>query len=42
VILAAMVADGTSTIENVEIVNRGYEDIENRLISLGASIKRQD
>lgn len=42
VILAAMVAEGTSTIENVEIVGRGYEDIQNRLTSLGASIKRED
>jgi UDP-N-acetylglucosamine 1-carboxyvinyltransferase len=42
VILAAMVAEGTSTIENVEVVNRGYEDIQNRLTSLGASIKRED
>ncbi|MDP1760039.1 MAG: UDP-N-acetylglucosamine 1-carboxyvinyltransferase, partial [Candidatus Woesebacteria bacterium] len=41
VILAAMVAEGTSTIENVEVVNRGYEDIENRLKSLGASITKQ-
>lgn len=42
VLLAAMVAEGTSTIENVEVVNRGYENIENRLISLGASIKREN
>ena len=42
VILAAMVAEGTSTIENIEVVGRGYEDIENRLTSLGASIKRED
>lgn len=40
VILAALVAQGTSTIENVEVVDRGYQDIENRLRSLGASIKR--
>ncbi len=41
VILAALVAEGTSTIENVEVVDRGYEDIENRLKSLGASITKQ-
>ena len=40
VILAAMVAQGTSTVENIETVERGYEDIENRLRKLGASIKR--
>lgn len=42
VILAAMIADGVSTIENVEIVDRGYENIENRLRLLGASIKKVD
>lgn len=41
VILAALIAEGTSVIENVEIVDRGYENIENRLKSLGASIKKQ-
>ncbi|WKZ25938.1 MAG: UDP-N-acetylglucosamine 1-carboxyvinyltransferase [bacterium] len=41
VILAALVAEGTSTIENVEVVDRGYQDIENRLKNLGASIVKQ-
>jgi len=41
IILAAMIAEGVSTIENVEIVDRGYENIENRLRSIGASIKKQ-
>lgn len=40
VILAAMVAEGESIIENVEVVDRGYQDIENRLKGLGASIKK--
>ena len=40
VILAALIAEGESTIENVEVVDRGYQDIENRLRSLGASIKK--
>lgn len=40
VILAALVAEGESTVENVEVVDRGYEDIENRLKALGASIKK--
>lgn len=40
VILAALIAEGESTIENVEVVDRGYQDIENRLKSLGASIKK--
>jgi len=40
VILAALIAEGESTIENVEVVDRGYQDIENRLKNLGASIKK--
>lgn len=40
VILAAMIAEGVSTIENVEIVDRGYQDIENRFKDLGASIEK--
>ncbi len=38
VILAALVADGRSEIENVEVVERGYEKIDERLRSLGAEI----
>jgi UDP-N-acetylglucosamine 1-carboxyvinyltransferase len=38
VILAALVADGRSEIENVEVVARGYEKIDERLRSLGAEI----
>ena len=41
-LLAAMSAKGTSIIDNVEQIDRGYEDIENRLNALGASITRQD
>ncbi len=40
VILAAMVAKGTSEINNIEAVERGYENIEGRLRELGADIKR--
>lgn len=40
VILAALVADGESTIDNIEMVERGYENIEERLRLLGAEIKR--
>ncbi len=41
-LLAAMSAKGTSIIDNVEQIDRGYEDIEARLNALGASITRQD
>ena len=42
VILAALTANGRSEVENIEAVNRGYENIENRFRSLGAEIKRVD
>jgi UDP-N-acetylglucosamine 1-carboxyvinyltransferase len=38
VILAALTANGRSEIENVEVVARGYERIDERLRSLGAEI----
>lgn len=38
VILAALTANGKSEIENVEVVARGYEKIDERLRSLGAEI----
>lgn len=41
VILAALVAEGESVIENVEVVDRGYQNIEERLKKLGASIVKQ-
>lgn len=40
-LLAAMSAKGTSTIENIEQIDRGYEDIDKRLNALGAHITRQ-
>jgi UDP-N-acetylglucosamine 1-carboxyvinyltransferase len=42
VILAALVAEGRSEIENVEVVARGYERIDERLRSLGAEITAKD
>ena len=39
-LLAAMSAKGTSTIDNIEQIDRGYEDIEGRLNALGAHIER--
>ena len=40
-LLAAMSARGTSIIDNIEQIDRGYEDIENRLNALGACISRE-
>lgn len=39
-LIAAMSANGTSRIDNIAQIDRGYEDIENRLNLLGAQIKR--
>lgn len=39
-LIAAMSAEGTSQIDNVEQIDRGYERIEQRLNQLGARIKR--
>ena len=40
-LLAAMSAKGTSEIENIEQIDRGYEDIDIRLNALGAHILRK-
>lgn len=40
VVLAALAAKGTSTIYGVEKLDRGYEKFEQRLMQLGADIKR--
>lgn len=40
-LIAAMSAQGTSIIENIEQIDRGYEAIDERLNALGAHITRQ-
>ena len=40
-LIAAMSADGVSTISNIEQIDRGYERIEERLRALGAHIERE-
>lgn len=40
VLLAGLAATGTTIIENAEMIDRGYEIIEDRLSALGAKIKR--
>ena len=39
-LIAAMSADGTSRIDNIGQIDRGYQNIENRLNELGAKITR--
>ena len=41
-LIAALGAHGTSRIDNLRQIDRGYEDIELRLNSLGAHIRRED
>ena len=41
-LIAAMSAEGTSTIQNIEQIDRGYRDIDKRLNDLGARITRLD
>ncbi|MGB5459804.1 MAG: UDP-N-acetylglucosamine 1-carboxyvinyltransferase, partial [Eudoraea sp.] len=39
-LIAALCAKGTSIIHNIEQIDRGYEDIDNRLRAIGAKIER--
>lgn len=39
-LIAALSAQGKSTIHNIEQIDRGYQNIDQRLIKLGADIKR--
>ncbi len=40
-LIAALSAPGKSTINNIEQIDRGYEDLDSRLQALGASIRRK-
>ncbi len=40
-LMAAAIANGTSTIDNIYHIDRGYEHIEERLSKLGLNIKRE-
>lgn len=39
-VVAGLIADGITEIENVKYIDRGYDSIENKLLYLGAKIKR--
>ena len=41
-LIAAMSAEGVSTIQNIDQIDRGYKDIDGRLNALGAKITRID
>jgi UDP-N-acetylglucosamine 1-carboxyvinyltransferase len=40
VVIAALIGEGKFTINNVHLIDRGYEELEERLAKLGANIKR--
>jgi UDP-N-acetylglucosamine 1-carboxyvinyltransferase len=39
-LIAALSANGVSTIHNIDQIDRGYEKIDERLTAMGAKIKR--
>ena len=39
-IVAGLIADGTTTISNIKFIDRGYERIDEKLRALGADIER--
>ena len=41
-VVAALMADGNSTIENLHHIDRGYENFENKLRLLGGKIERKN
>jgi UDP-N-acetylglucosamine 1-carboxyvinyltransferase len=41
-LIAALCAEGTSTIGNIRQIDRGYERIDERLQGLGAAIERTE
>jgi UDP-N-acetylglucosamine 1-carboxyvinyltransferase len=41
-LLAALCAEGQSTIHNIQQIERGYERIDERLRALGAELERLD
>jgi len=41
-LIAAMSAEGTSKIDHIDQIDRGYEDIEDRLNAIGAHITREE
>jgi UDP-N-acetylglucosamine enolpyruvyl transferase len=40
-LIAGLIAKGTTIIENVEQIDRGYENLDKRLQKIGAFIKRE-
>lgn len=41
-VVAGLCAEGTTTVDNIQFIDRGYESLEKKLTYLGAKIKRID
>ena len=41
-ILAGLIADGETTIDRIYHLNRGYESLEEKLLNIGAKVRRID
>lgn len=41
-VIAGLMAEGETEIENVHYIDRGYENLEAKLIGLGANVRRED
>jgi UDP-N-acetylglucosamine 1-carboxyvinyltransferase len=41
-VVAGLCADGATTIEHVEVIQRGYERVVERLSSIGAQISEEE
>ena len=41
-VIAGLAADGKTTIHNIKLINRGYENIHTVLSELGADIKKDE
>ncbi len=39
-VIAGLMADGVTTVDNIHFVDRGYEGLEQKLRALGADIER--
>ena len=39
-VIAALIAEGTSEIEDIEFIERGYEGIVDKLVGVGADIQK--
>ena len=39
-LIAALAAKGTSTVRGISLIDRGYENFQDKLVALGADVRR--